>query len=120
MSFLLDPPLLVANGYAIGRMAPTHTAERVAEAALVGTFVVYSVGLYRNDEWTRPLWEACGAESGRDWMVNSGVTAFDHRRPTPTMHKVAAVIFATYPLWARLGVRWGRRGARRRRSGRRR
>ncbi|HVM39676.1 MAG TPA: hypothetical protein VM618_02715 [Acidimicrobiia bacterium] len=109
MSFLLDPPLLVANGYAIGRLAPSAGAERVAEAALVGTFVAYSVGLYRNEEWTRPLWEACGAETGRDWMVNSGVTAFDHRNPTPTMHKVAALIFATYPIWARLGVRLGRR-----------
>lgn len=109
MSFLYDPPMLVANGYVIGRTLGEGKAARVAQAGVLALFIGYSVGLYRNEEWTRSLWEACGAESGRDWMLNSGITAFDHERPTPTTHKVAAAIFATYPLWLRWGLERGRR-----------
>jgi hypothetical protein len=116
MSFLLDPPLLVGNGYAIARLAPDRRSEALAATAVTALFVTYSVGLYRNEEWTRSLWEACGAESGRDWMLNSGVTAVEHERPTPATHRLAAVIFATYPIWIRLGLRLGRRARRRRRE----
>jgi hypothetical protein len=109
MSFLIDPPLLLADGYFIGRVSPSSRVERLAEMAVLATFLGYSVGLYRNAEFTRPLWEACRADSGRDWMLNSGITAFDHRNPAPATHTVAAIIFATYPLWLRLGIRLGRR-----------
>lgn len=109
MSFLVDPPLLAANGYLIGRLAPTKGVARVARTGVLALFLGYSIGLYRNAEWTRSLWEACGAESGRDWMLNSGVTAFEHERPNPTTHKVAAAIFATYPLFLAWGMKRGRR-----------
>jgi len=109
MSFLYDPPLLAANGYAIGRALGNGKTAKLAQAGVLALFVGYSVGLYRNEEWTRSLWEACGAETGRDWMLNSGITAFDHEHPTPTTHKVAAVIFATYPLWLRWGIAKGRK-----------
>ena len=36
-----------------------------------------SIPLYLNRRWTRPLWRACRARSGRDWMINSGVLAND-------------------------------------------
>lgn len=109
MSFLIDPPLLAGQGYLIGRVAPTRRAETLAAAAVTATFVGYSVGLYRNAEWARPLWEACRAESGRDWMLNSGVTAFEHEHPSRATHALAAALFATYPLWLRLGLAAGRR-----------
>ncbi|TMC49256.1 MAG: hypothetical protein E6J14_09330 [Chloroflexi bacterium] len=110
MSFLIDPPWLVANGAIIERTFPEPIAKRL-EQATVAVFVATSVSLYLNLEWTRGLWEACRAESGRDWMLNSGVFRFDHRRPPPWVHAVAAALFATYPLWPRLGRRLAARRA---------
>lgn len=109
MSFLVDPPLLVAHGAAIGRLAPDERTRRAAEAAVLAVFVGTSVALYFDREWTRPLWEACGARTGRDWMLNSGVFSFDHEHPSRRTHAVAAALFATYPAWLRLGIRLGRR-----------
>lgn len=105
MSFLIDPPLLIAAGAAIERFAPSDEAADLLEAATVATFVGGSVGLYLNAEPTRWLWELCGAESGRDWMINSGVLDLEHHNPSSQTHAVAAALFATYPLWPRLG-RW--------------
>lgn len=105
MSFLIDPPLLIAAGAAIERYAPSEGAADLLEAATVAAFVGGSVGLYLNAEPTRWLWELCGAESGRDWMLNSGVLDLEHHNPSSQTHAVAAALFATYPLWPRLG-RW--------------
>lgn len=109
MSFLYDPPLLAATGYAIGRRATDPRAERGAEAATLATFLVVSVALYRNDEWTRPMWRLFRARDGRDWMLNSGITNHDETRPTEATHRVAAAIFTLYPLVLRWGVHRGRR-----------
>ena len=113
MSFLIDPALLVANGAAIGRLTRSDRSAKVAEAATLATFLGISVGLYLDKEFTRRTWERCGAETGRDWMLNSGVFAFDYHSPSRRTHAVAAGIFATYPLWLRLGTRLGRRRRRR-------
>ena len=105
MSFLIDPPWLYANGRAIAR------SRRSAPLA-AGTMAVFwgvSIPLYLNARWTRPIWHACRARSGRDWMLNSGVFALDHERPSPRAHAVSAAIFATYPLWLWLGYRHGKR-----------
>lgn len=113
MSFLIDPPWLYANGAAYGRLAPEQAQGEVARAlgaATIATFWVTSVSLYLNKRWTRRLWEACGAEDGRDWMLNSGVFRFDHRRAGRTTHLISTLIFATYPLWLVLGYRHGRAG----------
>ena len=109
MSFLIDPPWLYANGRAI---AAVETDERRAKALLAGTMGVFwgvSVPLYLNQRWTRPVWRACRAQSGRDWMLNSGVLSLDHKRPSRRTHAVSAAIFATYPLWLWLGYRHGKR-----------
>jgi hypothetical protein len=108
MSFLLDPPLLVAHGAAIERCVGEQWA-RAAEAAVLGTFIGVSAGLYRNASWPPRLWPASWAESGRDWMLNSGVFAFEHERPSSSVHWLAVGLFATYPLWLRLGRGWARR-----------
>jgi hypothetical protein len=114
-SFLLDPPMLFASGFLAGRITRRMDRERRRRALAVicaGTmagFWITSVSLYLNREWTRWIWEMCGAESGRDWMLNSGVFRFDHRNVSPTTHAVSAGILATYPVWLGLGVKAGLR-----------
>jgi hypothetical protein len=112
VSFLIDPPWLYANGRAYARVAPERAQGGIAAglgAATVAVFLVTSVSLYLNREWTRRLWEACHAEDGRDWMLNSGVFGFDHKDPSSRTHAAAALIFATYPVWLALGYQHGRR-----------
>jgi hypothetical protein len=108
MSFLVDPPLLVAAGAAIGRAGADEKTARRAEGAVLAVFLVTSVSLYANARWTRPIWRLCRARSGRDWMVNSGVFSLE-TDPVTTRRAVAAVaLFATYPAFLRLGRRLAR------------
>ena len=110
MSFLIDPPWLYATGQLYGRVLPERTpAARVLEKATAGAFLATSISLYLNRPWTRPIWKACRAQDGRDWMLNSGVFGIDHRRAVARTHALAALLFATYPLWLRLGERAARR-----------
>ena len=108
MSFLIDPPWLYANGRVLAEI-PDERAGKALGAATVGTFLTISIGLYLNRPWTGWLWRACRAEDGRDWMLNSGVFRFDHKRAGTGTHVVSALVFATYPLWLWLGWRQGRR-----------
>jgi len=111
MSFLIDPPWLYANGRAYGALAPETAQGRTAAAAgaaTIGAFWAVSISLYLNRAWTRPIWRACRASDGRDWMLNSGVLRLDHRRAGRRTHAVSAALFATYPLWLWLGWRDGR------------
>jgi hypothetical protein len=110
MSFLIDPPWLYATGQVSGRVLPERTpAARLLEKATVGAFLGTSISLYLNRPWTRPIWKACGAKDGRDWMLNSGVFRIDHRRAGARTHAISALLFATYPLWLRLGERAARK-----------
>jgi hypothetical protein len=109
MSFLIDPPWLYATGQAYGRLMPERTpVARAVHTATAATFLATSISLYLNRRWTRPIWRACKAEDGRDWMLNSGVLRIDHRRPGGRAHAAAALLFATYPWWLRLGERHAR------------
>jgi hypothetical protein len=107
VSFLIDPALLYANGRAYRRLAPD--ASSATDAAFgIATMAVFwgvSVGLYLEQGWTKPVWKACRAASGRDWMLNSGVLKTDWRRAGTGTHLAAGAIFATYPLWLWLGMR---------------
>jgi len=106
MSFLIDPPWLYATGRVYGRLMPEKTlAARAVSRATLGVFLATSVSLYLNRPWTRPIWRACRAEDGRDWMLNSGVLRIDQRRVGSGAHALSALFFATYPLWLRLGER---------------
>jgi hypothetical protein len=107
MSFLIDPAWLYANGRAIAAVSEGEQAAALG-AATMAVFWGVSVPLYLDHAWTRPIWRACRAASGRDWMLNSGVLRFDHERPSKTTHAVAAAIFATYPVWLYLGYRRSR------------
>jgi hypothetical protein len=112
MSFLIDPALLYAGGRTYARVVPPEKRTPSNDAKLITAYMALfwgvSVGLYLDQRWTRPVWKACRAESGRDWMLNSGVFRFDWRKAGPRTHKVSTAIFATYPLWLWLGMR--RRG----------
>ena len=110
-SFLIDGPWLTSIGWALGkitrRFVPGEAKRMKANNALgfttLAIFYITSISLYFNLEWTRWIWEMCKADSGRDWMINSGVFKFDHENVTPKGHAIAAVLFATYPLWLKAG-----------------
>jgi hypothetical protein len=108
MSFLIDAPWLYATGRLYGARLPERPAA-AAGAATVAAFYAVSVPLYLNRPWTGPIWRACRARSGRDWMLNSGVLRVDADRAGPATHAISAALFATYPLWLWLGWRRGRR-----------
>jgi hypothetical protein len=110
MSFLIDPPWLYVTGRAYGRLMPERNpAARAVHTATASAFLVTSVSLYLDLPWTRPIWKACRARSGRDWMLNSGVLRIDARRAGRRTHLVSALLFATYPWWLLLGERAGRK-----------
>jgi hypothetical protein len=109
VSFLVDPPLLLGSGAAIEAAVTDDRQARRIESAVLALFLVTSVSLYCNARWTRWLARLCGAETGRDWMLNSGVFRFDHARAGPATHVTAALIFLTYPMWIRLGRQAGGR-----------
>jgi len=111
-SFLIDPPWLVSLGYLYGKVTDRiEDAEMRArirkflDISTIGTFYITSISLYFNREWTRWIWEMCKAESGRDWMINSGVFHFDHENVSKKGHAISAAMFATYPLALRLGYK---------------
>jgi hypothetical protein len=107
MSFLIDPPWLYANGRALAKL-PEEAREPIA-AATIATFLVTSISLYLDRPWTRPIWRACRARSGRDWMLRSGVLPIDAERAGAGTHAASAALFVTYPLWLWLGLRHSRR-----------
>jgi hypothetical protein len=112
MSFLIDPPWLYATGRAYAATAPEERQGATAAALGAATMAVFwgvSVSLYLDRGWTAPIWRACRARSGRDWMLNSGVFRFPHHRVGTGTHAASAAIFATYPAWLWLGHRHGRR-----------
>jgi hypothetical protein len=109
MSFVLDPPLLVASGAAIERLGVGDATARRLSAASVATFVGVSVALYANAPGLRAIWGPFGARSGREFMLTSGLARVDERRITPARHAAALSLFAAYPLWLALGRALARR-----------
>lgn len=109
MSFLLDPPILLAAGAAIERLSPDERVARTASRAAVAVVVGTSVALYLDAPGLGLIWRPFGSKSGRDFMLNSGVTRFSYRRPPARTHALAAALFAVYPLWLRAGRRAARR-----------
>lgn len=112
-SFLIDGPWLASLGWLYGKATnrfledekTREKARRFLNIATIGSFYITSISLYFNLEWTRWIWEMCRAESGRDWMINSGVFHFDHENVTPKGHAIGAAIFATYPVWLMMGYK---------------
>jgi hypothetical protein len=114
MSFLIDPPWLYATGRLYGAKAPERAQGTAATALGTATMAVFwgtSISLYLDRRWTAPIWKACRARSGRDWMLNSGVFRFQYKKNGMATHALSASIFATYPLWLWLGHRHARGSA---------
>jgi hypothetical protein len=116
-SFLIDPPWLASLGYTYSKITDKLVkdeekkakARKFLDLSTIGVFYVTSISLYFNLEWTRWIWEMCKAESGRDWMINSGVFHFDHKNVSAKGHVIAAALFATYPLALKLGYKLAER-----------
>ncbi len=111
MSFVVDPPLLVASGAAIEALSADERAARRGQAAAAMLFVGVSLALYANAPGLGPIWQPFGARSGREFMLTSGLAPVDEARITPRRHLAALSLFTLYPLWSRLGgalVRAGR------------
>lgn len=106
MSFLLDPPLLMASGALIERHVPPERRD-VAEAAVLGIFFGGSFGLYNNVPGLGLLWRPFRARNGRDFMWNSGVFGVKTEQGGWPLHAAAAAIFATYPFFIKMGRRFG-------------
>lgn len=103
MTFLLDPPILGLVGLVAGlRMAEESRQVRVT-MTVTGVFLVASVLLYLD---VVPFWLGEWI-AGSDWMLNSGLGT-DLTRSAGT-DILAAVILASYPMWAWTGVAVGRR-----------
>jgi hypothetical protein len=110
-SFLIDGPWLLSIGWILGKIVnkvasdedQNKKAKLFLSAATIAIFYITSISLYFNLEWTRWIWEMCGAESGRDWMINSGVFNFDHENVSAKGHALAAFMFLTYPVWLKAG-----------------
>lgn len=112
-SFLIDGPWLLSIGWVLGKIVNKYQEDqeknrktrKLLSAATIAVFYITSVSLYFNMEWTRWIWEMCGAESGRDWMINSGVFKFDHENVSGKGHALAALMFLTYPVWLKAGFK---------------
>lgn len=109
MSFLLDPPLLVASGAAIERIAPDEPAARTLGAVTAGIFIGVSLALYANVPGLGAFWKPFGSRSGREFMLTSGLAPVDEGRLRRRHHVAALSVFATYPAWLALGRRAARR-----------
>lgn len=104
MSFLLDPPLLVASGAVAERaLGEDEQALGFAQAVTVAAFVGVSAGLYANFGPLARRWPLLGARSGREFMLTSGLAEVDEGSIRPLQHAAALSLFALYPAWFRLG-----------------
>lgn len=108
MSFVIDPPLLVGSGAAIGRYVDDSRLSRGLQLATLATFVGVSAALYANHPATDPLRRPFGARSGREFMLTSGLARVNERAMSRGQHALALSQFALYPAWLALGVRLGR------------
>jgi hypothetical protein len=110
VTLLVDPPLLFASGYALGRWSKDERAA-AARAAAVSTAVLgVSVAMYCDAPVAGPLGQKLGGSTGRDFILNSrGVLRFDPECSSTLRRLVVAALFASYPLWSAIGVAAGRR-----------
>jgi hypothetical protein len=104
VSFVIDPPLLVASGAAIEAVVGEDeiTARRL-RGGVAGFFVLVSMALYANAPGLDRLWRPFGSRSGREFMLTSGLARVDERRISVPQHATALSLFLLYPFWVRLG-----------------
>ncbi len=110
MSFLLDPPMLIASGILIERALPEEQRD-LAEAATMGTFIGISFALYLNAPGLGAFWKPFKSRDGHDFMINSGVFHVDTEGHGWGTDVASCAIYATYPFFLKLGRRIGRRSS---------
>ena len=114
-SLLIDPFLLIVAGiliaYIISRSADNFYSRKkllvVLNILTIALFWIVGVGLYFNLPIFGWISHMVGAQSGRDWMINSGVFHFDFENPSVTTGFISGFLFAIYPLWLVLGEKLG-------------
>ena len=112
MSFTADPVLLFAAGELYARALPESAQGGMAAAAgalKVGAFEAAGIASYLDAEWTRALWKPFGAKTGTDFMVAWPWAHGKKRKRSGRTDAVAALVFASYPLFWWLGWDHGRR-----------
>jgi len=117
-SFLLDPFLLFTDGFIIALVWERWwKGKKITRALPIGIGVVVlaifwscSISLWFDCAWVEPLARWCGAKSGRDWMLNSGVFHFDYvTAPSVALQAFVFVFFLSYLGWLGLGAWVGSR-----------
>jgi hypothetical protein len=113
MSFLYDPPLLTAAGAAGGALLD-DSSQTPATVGITALFWGVSLPLWFDMPWIRWFARFWGAESGREFMLNSGrigfgLLHFDPTRRSRRRDLVAVAVLLTYPLWFRLGWALGQK-----------
>jgi hypothetical protein len=113
MSFLADPPLLLATGETYARAMPEAAQGRIAGltgALTVGAFWAAAAAIWSDHPVARPLRKALGYRTGPDFMLRFPLPPRGRRRRASGREEaVAAAALATYPLWLWLGWDHGRR-----------
>ena len=106
MSFLVDPPLLLATGATAGRRLPMKQLAPPVLAVFWGTGAAF----YRNSPLTKPFMRVLPGRDGRDFMWTTGVLPIRHRRrrDRAKWDRRALAVFATYPIFLWLGTRAAR------------
>jgi hypothetical protein len=106
VSFLIDPPLLVASGAAYAKADGPRPA--LAGAAAIALFWTVGAAFLRDLAPTRPVSRLFGSRDGQDFMINSGVLRIGYRPAAARTHAASIAALATYPLWLWLGWMLGR------------
>jgi hypothetical protein len=111
MSFYADPLMLMADGELWARLPESAQgrAAQVAGSVTTGVLLAAAVGTYLDHDWTKPLWKPFGAKNGTDFMLAWPFAHGKRRRRSTSTDVVAAVMFASYPLYWWLGWDHGRR-----------
>jgi hypothetical protein len=111
VTLLVDPALLYASGYGLGRFSRDDTASAKTGALVAGSVLGLSVATYCDLPRTRAISKALGARSGRDLILNSwGVLKLDPEVRSPRRAAIVRAVFASYPVWMAAGLAAGRRG----------
>jgi hypothetical protein len=114
VSFLVDPPLLLADGELFARALPEGAQGRgalVAGALTTGVFWAAAAAFWVDHPAVAPARKAFGYRSGREFMLRYPLPerARRRRRRDRREDAVALAALAAYPLWWWLGWDHGRR-----------
>ena len=119
VSFLVDPPMLFADGELTARVLPEAAQGRVAfacGAVTTAAFWTAAAAFWVDHSAVVPFRKRLGYRSGREFMLRFPLPDRGRRRRGGGARQdaVAAAALASYPLWWWLGWDHGRRARPRR------